>query len=381
MRNAQLFWLVALSAFAGCGDVRSEKSDASVGVGIDAAVIIDAGTACPQGAICGAGHNFAFVTSEERPAGSIGGLEPADEHCNRLANQAGLPGQYIAFLSTETEDARSRLGTANGWLRTDRRPFALNQQSLFEDELILYPLSLDENGLPAFDGLVGTATDLDGKTFGDSCQDWTNEDAGFVRVGLSAAADFDWTRITEAACSEKVHMYCFGIDNSQPIVVPPAKGRLAWLSNDEVPANTGLATMDSICQTEAQSLGLSSAKAFLSTTSEAAANRFDLSGPTWVRPDGVVLWESAQDVAFQSPLAPIMVKANGIPRGALVWTGAKNASLVSLSNGQESCRDWTSAVVTDGGNTGHAAYNGVRYFNDRGAESCSALRHLYCFEE
>ena len=52
------------------------------------------------------------------------------------------------------------------------------------------------------------------------------------------------------------------------------------------------------------------------------SSRLDLSGETWVRPDGVGLFANAADMLGVSlQLAPIQITASGLARNTEVWTG------------------------------------------------------------
>lgn len=82
--------------------------------------------------------------------------------------QAGLPGQYWAWLSTISVDAHDRLGSANGWIRPDRRPFAISRDTPLAGEII-HPLNLNENGFETTN-IVPTATDDSGTRFGATCR-------------------------------------------------------------------------------------------------------------------------------------------------------------------------------------------------------------------
>ena len=60
--------------------------------------------------------NRVFVTSSKK-TGDFGGLAGGDTECNSLASLAGLPGTYVAWLSTATVNASTRLGSAQGFVR------------------------------------------------------------------------------------------------------------------------------------------------------------------------------------------------------------------------------------------------------------------------
>ena len=53
-------------------------------------------------------RNIVFATSTLQD-GNLGGLAGADAICNTRASAAGLPGAYVAWLSSTTVDARDRL--------------------------------------------------------------------------------------------------------------------------------------------------------------------------------------------------------------------------------------------------------------------------------
>jgi len=122
--------------------------------------------------------------------GNLGGLAGADAKCQAEADNAStpLPGQYFAYLSTSTVDARDRASYENEeeiqWRRLDGTLLA-NCWSCFYDDGFLNHGNLpnmDENGT-LIDGssfseqLVWTAT-VDGGTLASdnnvTCNDWTS---------------------------------------------------------------------------------------------------------------------------------------------------------------------------------------------------------------
>lgn len=59
-------------------------------------------------------RNYAFVTSVAVSPDDIGGLEGGDTLCQSLAEGAGLPGTYVAWLSTPTADAIDSISATQG---------------------------------------------------------------------------------------------------------------------------------------------------------------------------------------------------------------------------------------------------------------------------
>src|SRR5439155_16338708 len=112
----------------------------------------DAGDAGDAGDGSGATpNNYVFATSSTYLP-NLGGLAGADTLCMQRATAAGLPGHYVAWLSTSAVAAPSRLvlpGTANparGWIRPDGRPVTDRISDLLAGT-IYYPIRVDEAGL------------------------------------------------------------------------------------------------------------------------------------------------------------------------------------------------------------------------------------------
>lgn len=286
--------------------------------------------------------NYAFVTSTTH-TGNLGGLSGADEICNQLAADAGLPGTYVAWLSDSSTNAIDRLGNANGWLRTDGRIFARSREALANPKQIVHPLILDENQEPV-DSYVFTGTEKDGTRSENSCSDWTSEasDEGAVMVGKTAYVGDQWTGPLTVWCSMAHPIYCLGIDHDRPIPMPKVEGRIAFSTRRKFLADQGIDAADEICAREAEEAGLEGTfKALLGTTTFSPISRFSLDGDTWVRPDGVPIWDNAADALEFPPVAPLLIDAFGeiSEPGVSVWLGAPSLDSV----GTDTCEDWSSA--------------------------------------
>ena len=120
--------------------------------------------------------NIAFVTSLTYD-GNLEGLAGADGICQSRATAAGLPqNTYKAWLSTSSEDAIDRLGTARGWVRVDGKPFA-DRKTDIAAGMIFHPLRVDENGAYINDTsklTVWTGTKYDGTVNDLTCEGWAN---------------------------------------------------------------------------------------------------------------------------------------------------------------------------------------------------------------
>jgi len=301
------------------------------------------------------GANYVFTTSTlHAPVG----LTPidADAACAARATAAGLPGTYVAWLSTTTMSAVSRIATARGWVRTDGRPFADSPASLTSASAVLYPAALDELGAPVDRSEVLTGTGPSGALMaGYNCRDWSSG-TGPVQFGDATAGPTSWTSLGNTPCSTvaNFHLYCFGTDSARPIAVTPAGGRIAFLSGPVAPGG-GVAAFDAACAAEAAAVGLRGTfRALVATNTASAASRFDLSGPPWVRPDGVAVVTAAADLVTTALLAPIAVRADGTYSLAPpVWTGAISPNVTGIA--KTNCSDWTDGTASGAGAYGHSA--------------------------
>jgi hypothetical protein len=73
-----------------------------------------------------------FVTSETAPTGNLGGIGMADAKCQRLGMAAGSTKTWKAYLSTATENARTRIG-AGPWYNYKGVLIAMNLAELHEE--------------------------------------------------------------------------------------------------------------------------------------------------------------------------------------------------------------------------------------------------------
>jgi hypothetical protein len=145
-----------------------------------------------------------FVTSVQAgDGGNIGGLAPADAHCQKLAEAAGIRGrEWRAYLSTAAIDrapvvnARDRIG--NGpWYNTRGELIANSLEDLHRDgdgNHINVRTARSEKGgvVRAHDMLTGSNTDGTLAEGDATCHNWTSTDGHAVlghhdRNGINAA--------------------------------------------------------------------------------------------------------------------------------------------------------------------------------------------------
>ncbi len=159
------------------------------------------------------GVKFVFVTST-LSEGDLGGLEGADMECNVLAENAGLPGEFVAWLSTASVDAVERLTGYDGpWFNTNGGLVAASLADLTHG-VLHDSIGFDEEGLIHNTGTdaAWTGTLPDGTGGGAYCGDWTSGLAGDsgVRGSMFILSDGRWTDEDTDPCNvSDSRTYCF----------------------------------------------------------------------------------------------------------------------------------------------------------------------------
>jgi len=163
----------------------------------------------PENPTCGTGPTTVFVTSQTF-AGDLGGIVGADQICNNLAQNAGLPGTYIAWLSTSTVNARDRLNSNGPYRLVIGTIIADDLQDLL-DGFLDAPINIDENGtLILGNQEVWTGTLADGSAALGRCSDWTaNSNSVFGTAGNATSTAQSWTVFVNLNCSMFNRLYCF----------------------------------------------------------------------------------------------------------------------------------------------------------------------------
>ncbi len=334
--------------------------------------------------------NYMFVTSKAYAQGGFNGLAGADQACNTLAKSAGLPGNYVAYLSTSQISALARLGQARGWIRTDGQPFADDSPHLVGAlRKIFFPPRFDETGKDVTDDLVATGTSGDGSlAAGSNCSDWTSSSLqDKVAVGYSAAG-MQWANAGySVSCQLPKRIYCFGIDRTVVVSPQKAQGRFAFLSLGTIDGAWGVMPADGHCKSEANSAQLPGTyKALLATTTASAASRFNYGNGTlpWVRPDGIPLAATAADLMTGKLLAALEVTSGGFQLPLFLTGGAATGvpwgNPLQPGSLAETCQNWTSKASADLLVVGNASRSTDSFLHEV-FSSCDSQRHVYCLQE
>jgi hypothetical protein len=331
-------------------------------------------------------QSYMFVTSTTVIPGKLGSLDAADAQCRTLAESAGLPGKYTAWLSSSTVAANSRVG-AGGWIRTDGRPFAHDLNTLADPDYlaVLYPPRLDERGkdLGTVRTPVATGSGVDGRPTGTQCDDYTNTSGGLY-VGDAASGSASWTsrNLDASGCANPQHLYCFRSDLDAGRIDPaPEPGRRVFATS--TPFQPGpMLSPNEACWKDAEAAGILDPRAFvafLATSTTSAISLVSLNGAPWKRMDGVFIVDRTEDLGAGKLLAPVDAYANGKSYSARpVWTGARD--LRSL--GSSTCGDWTDKSDLSMGAIGDSATSVWPDWFSSGSMRCnSSATRLMCIEK
>jgi hypothetical protein len=331
--------------------------------------------------------NIAFVSSTTSN-GDLGGQAGADAECASLAAAANLPSAtYKAWLSTSTLNAAAKLGTARGFVRPDGQPFA-DQVSDITAGNILNTLILDESGNNLAHEIVWTGTTDAGTASPFACGDWLiGTGVSFGELGESTGGAGAWSDDAgETSCNAFAHLYCFGTSQVSALTVTPTPGRIAFVSKGSFATSQGVVGADTLCQNEASAADLANPTTFLallSTSTTAAASRFDMSAPSapYVRPDGIEIADAPTIAAGSTLESGIWQHADGsyvTEFAAATWTGSAAPNVVGTLS--VTCQDW---MTTNGADTGSEGVSNVTdvWWKSGMSTSCLEPLSVYCLAQ
>jgi len=150
------------------------------------------------------------------------GLSGADKLCQEAADSDGsiVPsGEYVAWLSTSTENAKDRLAPLvdDGYVLPDRTTIIAANKSDLLGGSMLNPISQDEKGNALSSNNAWTGAHFDGTSFTDvstaqTCNNWTSQsglNGGRGIHGDTRLKEMRWNEEGTLPCDNKVHIYCF----------------------------------------------------------------------------------------------------------------------------------------------------------------------------
>ena len=172
---------------------------------------------CPDGQCCdglgNCGSCLVFVTSTLHN-GDLGGLDGADAICQDLADGAGLPGTYMAWLSDSTGSPADRFMRATAPYTLRGGPIIANDWDELTSGELSRALNKTEQGTGgALSSRVWTNTASDGTVRTDtpkSCSNWSSSSAGIAGYdGMLSSISATWTARDETTCNTAIRLYCF----------------------------------------------------------------------------------------------------------------------------------------------------------------------------
>lgn len=159
-----------------------------------------------------------FVTSTKVLGGVLKGVENADAKCTQLANAAGHPGSYVAWLAGTSSPVLARLTASGPWYRYDD-VLAVRSRAELTSGGITAPINVDENLTANVTDGVWTGVTAAGELSG-TCFDWTAERCLGACIGLSGKSNdvtTGWTSSVSSMCVDSaLRLYCFQNGMGQP---------------------------------------------------------------------------------------------------------------------------------------------------------------------
>ncbi len=162
-----------------------------------------------------------FVTSAVYDA-ALGGVAGADTLCQTFADNANLPGTYLAWLSDDTVSPATRMTQpTTPYVRTDGMQIAPNWTGLVDGSIDV-PINLTETGAPGPVGSgceskvgdlpVWSGTTLLGESLGSTCTNFTSNANAEARWANGNRMDGAWTAVCgsniNGACALTAAFYC-----------------------------------------------------------------------------------------------------------------------------------------------------------------------------
>lgn len=361
---------------------------------------------------------YVFVSSENgkgiladwTSAGGLTGLAAADSVCKTMAENVGLSGEYIAWMTDSMDDAYCRVHGLSGkkadncgqvtlpanagpWLRMDDFPFAETIDPV-SGITALTPVLFNEHGTAissAISELSASTYWSNSKTNGtetaadQSCGDWTGSSgaaAGGSAFGQNWYWSYGWWIPTGCANTSTHSLLCIKKGSSTALPDYTSTGLLAFVTSDFLSADFGgLANADLICQSLANAAGLSTIgtprtfKAWLSTSTVDAVDRITSDGP-WVNLNGLKIADNKADLIDGSLFSSIRQDENGTPELMRnVFTGTNESGAATVNT----CLDWTSVDVGDSATHGVSSLTNAGWTSSS-TRSCNSNLSLYCLE-
>ncbi len=159
-------------------------------------------------------NKIAFITSGTINT-NAGSLAAYDAHCQAHANSAGLPGTYMAWVSTDSQSPSTRFTrSTNPYVLPSGRKIADNWADLTDNSLDA-PLNETQTGASGGGSSFGNAilgsTRPDGTSIaGFNCNGWTTTNNSLqAQYGDASQTNHNWSVGWGLICGQARRIYCF----------------------------------------------------------------------------------------------------------------------------------------------------------------------------
>jgi len=207
-RQRALRIILAGSLACGCGSSKTESLPApGVDAGTDSGVDSGLDSGMDSGMDSGVSESRIFVTNTVQNA-DFGGIAGADALCAAQAADAGLQGEFRAWLSTQSSSVSDRLTHVSGpYVLVDGTMVATDWDDLV-DGSILAPINRDASG-QLRTGDVWTGTLATGASYpNDDCAGFTSSTGGIGLCGTTSSITAIWTENITPSCNTLLRLYC-----------------------------------------------------------------------------------------------------------------------------------------------------------------------------
>ena len=163
------------------------------------------------GATGGAGGSRLVFISSRKTKGDLTGPQGADAICNEVASSAGVPGKFVAWISSQSSSAASRLTSDGPWELSNGTRVADRKSELLSG-FLQSPINFFEDGQPlSGTQQVWTGTKPDGTAATATCGKWTSTDSSLRGVvGEANSSKKPWTEtVAPQTCDGERRLYCF----------------------------------------------------------------------------------------------------------------------------------------------------------------------------
>ncbi|HUS30968.1 MAG TPA: hypothetical protein VMZ53_20805 [Kofleriaceae bacterium] len=269
-------------------------------------------------------------------------MTAADATCGSEAAAAGLPGTFVAFLtSSSVPDVRARFAGSRGWVLVDGTPVGTTMDAMLDQYAVLNAVDMLADGSRfASNQSAWTGMLEDGKVDTTAtCNDWTTSSAaasGQGNVLRNATLAFG----NPLPCDMPRHLICFEVGHRAEVAPIVSSGRLAFLTVAKRTPSTNVAAADALCNAEATAAGFPGTYlAALNTSTASIASRFVVDQRPWVRVDGTLASDPSAILTGGLLRSFVHQASDGsyVRRG--FYTGVSSTPNVTSA---QTCMDWTS---------------------------------------